>query len=165
MAVSPFPGRIKDWAGANGGKKAYEPSEDPGVKSVSRMYAYYKKFGHENTICMPASWRPSRSTPADKIAEHATDEIVALAGVDRMTIPPSILDQLAATQEPLLRQLTPAAASAACADSIVGDGDISEAEFRFALNADVCATTKMAEGINMFVAETLKLEAALRGKL
>jgi transaldolase len=65
----------------------------------------------------------------------------------------------------LLRQLTPAAASAACADSIVGDGDISEAEFRFALNADVCATTKMAEGINMFVAETLKLEAALRGKL
>jgi transaldolase len=47
----------------------------------------------------------------------------------------------------------------------VGDGDISEAEFRFALNADVCATTKMAEGINMFVAETLKLEAALRGKL
>ncbi|KOO41879.1 transaldolase b [Chrysochromulina tobinii] len=163
--ISPFPGRIKDWAGANGGKKAYEPSEDPGVKSVSRMYAYYKKFGHENTICMPASWRPSRSTPADKIAEHATDEIVALAGVDRMTIPPSILDQLAATQEPLLRQLTPAAASAACADSIVGDGDISEAEFRFALNADVCATTKMAEGINMFVAETLKLEAALRGKL
>lgn len=83
LAVSPFPGRIKDWAGANGGKKAYEPSEDPGVKSVSRMYAYYKKFGHENTICMPASWRPSRSTPADKIAEHATDEIVALAGVDR----------------------------------------------------------------------------------
>ena len=82
-----------------------------------------------------------------------------------VTIPPSILDQLAATQEPLLRQLTPAAASAACADSIVGDGDISEAEFRFALNADVCATTKMAEGINMFVAETLKLEAALRGKL
>jgi transaldolase len=85
--------------------------------------------------------------------------------VSEVTIPPSILDQLAATQEPLLRQLTPAAASAACADSIVGDGDISEAEFRFALNADVCATTKMAEGINMFVAETLKLEAALRGKL
>ena len=83
LAVSPFPGRIKDWAGANGGKKAYDPSEDPGVKCVSRMYAYYKKFGHENTICMPASWRPSRSTPADKIAEHATDEIVALAGVDR----------------------------------------------------------------------------------
>lgn len=82
-----------------------------------------------------------------------------------MTIPPSILDQLAAAQQPLPRQLAPAAASAACADSIVGGGNLSEAEFRFALNADVCATTKMAEGINMFVAETLKLEAALRGKL
>jgi transaldolase len=29
----------------------------------------------------------------------------------------------------------------------------------------VCATTKMAEGINAFVAETLKLEASLRSKL
>ena len=46
-----------------------------------------------------------------------------------------------------------------------GGGDVSESDFRMALNADVCATTKMAEGINAFVAETLKLEAALRQRL
>ena len=163
--ISPFPGRIKDWAAANGGAPAYEPSEDPGVVCVSRMYEYYKKFGHEGTICMPASWRPSRSTPADKVAEHAIDEIVALAGTDRMTIPPPLLMQLAATEEPLPRILEPQSAAASCADELVAGGDISEAEFRMALNADVCATTKIAEGINAFVGETLKLEAALRAKL
>jgi len=160
--ISPFPGRIKDWHSANGGEPTYAPSEDPGVVCVSRMHAYYKKFGHEGTICMPASWRPSRGTsdPA-----YAVDEIVALAGVDRMTIPPPLLQQLAASEEPLPRMLEAAAARASCTDELVGGGDISEADFRMALNADVAATTKMAEGINAFVAETLKLEAALRSKL
>jgi len=160
--ISPFPGRIKDWHSANGGEPTYAPTEDPGVVCVSRMYAYYKKFGHEGTICMPASWRPSRGTsdPA-----YAVDEIVALAGVDRMTIPPPLLRQLASSEEPLPRMLEPAAASAACADELIGGGQITEADFRMALNADVAATTKMAEGINAFVAETLKLEAALRSKL
>jgi len=163
--ISPFPGRIKDWAAANGGSPAYKPGDDPGVVEVSRMYAYYKKFGHEKTICMPASWRPSRSTPADGVAEHATDEIVALAGVDRMTIPPPLLSQLAESESPLPRRLEPSAAAAGCAEEELGGGELGESEFRMALNADVCATTKMAEGINAFVAETLKLEAALRQKL
>jgi transaldolase len=163
--ISPFPGRIKDWAAANGGSAAYAPEEDPGVVAVSRMYAYYKKYGHEKTICMPASWRPSRSTPADGIAEHAIDEIVALAGTDRMTIPPPLLQTLAATEAELPRRLEPQAASAACADELVAGGDIGESDFRMAFNADVCATTKMAEGINAFVGETLKLEAAIKAKL
>jgi len=78
--ISPFPGRIKDWVSANGGTPTYEPDADPGVVEVSRMYSYYKTFGHEGTICMPASWRPSRGTsdPA-----YGIDEIVALAGVDQ----------------------------------------------------------------------------------
>ena len=41
--ISPFPGRIKDWHAANGGTPTYQPSEDPGVVCVSRMYEYYKK--------------------------------------------------------------------------------------------------------------------------
>ena len=49
--ISPFPGRIKDWAAANGGSATYEPKDDPGVVCVSRMYRYYKKHGHEGTIC------------------------------------------------------------------------------------------------------------------
>jgi len=159
--ISPFPGRIKDWHAANGGTPTYEPEEDPGVVCVSSMYAYYKAHGHEGTICMPASWRPSRG-PSDPT--FAIDEIVALAGVDRMTIPPPLLKQLAAVEAPLPRLLTPEAAAAA-APALVSDGAIGESEFRMALNADVCATTKMAEGINAFVAETLKLEDALRAKL
>ena len=160
--ISPFPGRIKDWAAANGGEATYEPKDDPGVVCVSRMYAYYKKHGHEETICMPASWRPSRGTsdPA-----YAVDEIVALAGVDRMTIPPPLLNLLASTEEELPRVLSPDAAATNCADGLIGGGELSESDFRMAFNADVCATTKMAEGINAFVGETLKLEAALKAKL
>jgi transaldolase len=160
--ISPFPGRIKDWHAANGGAETYEPAEDPGVKSVAQMYRYYKKHGHDDTICMPASWRPSRG-PSD--AAYAVDEIVALAGVDRMTVPPALLRQLAETEAPLPRILEASEAAAACTDIVVGGGDISEAEYRLAFNQDVCATTKMAEGINAFVSETLKLEAALRAKL
>jgi transaldolase len=123
------------------------------------MYAYYKRYGHEGTICMPASWRPSRGNDDPS---YAIDEIVALAGVDRMTIPPPLLKMLAETDAPLPRILEP---TVECADELVGGGDLSESAFRFALNADVCATTKMAEGINAFVGETLKLEAALKAKL
>lgn len=160
--ISPFPGRIKDWHSANGGEENYEPSADPGVVCVSRMYDYYKKYGHEQTICMPASWRPSRgkSDPS-----YAVDEIVALAGVDRMTIPPPLLELLAETEETLPRMLSPESAASGCSDELVANGDINESDFRMAMNADVAATTKMAEGINAFVAETLKLEAALKEKL
>ncbi|KAL3905303.1 MAG: hypothetical protein SGPRY_010960, partial [Prymnesium sp.] len=81
--ISPFPGRIKDWHAAATGDpaKLYEPEEDPGVVEVARMYAY----GHD-TICMPASWRPSRGKGFE------LDEIKALAGTDRMTIPPALLE-------------------------------------------------------------------------
>jgi len=157
--ISPFPGRIKDWHSANGGTPTYAPEEDPGVVCVRRMYAYYKRYGHEGTICMPASWRPSRGNDDPS---YAIDEIVALAGVDRMTIPPPLLKMLAETDAPLPRILEP---TVECADELVGGGDLSESAFRFAHNADVCATTKMAEGINAFVGETLKLEAALKAKL
>ena len=74
--ISPFPGRVKDWFSANGGAPTYEPDEDPGVVVVRRIYEYYKKHGH-GTICMPASWRPSRGTSDPS---YAVDEILALAG-------------------------------------------------------------------------------------
>ena len=116
----------------------------------------------KSTKSSPASWRPSRgkSDPTFMI-----DEIVALAGTDRMTIPPPLLQLLASSEEPLPRVLEPSAAAAACEDAEVGGGEISESDFRMALNADECATIKMAEGINAFVAETLKLEAAIKAKL
>ncbi|KAL3898030.1 MAG: hypothetical protein SGARI_006774, partial [Bacillariaceae sp.] len=72
------------------GKDSFHPTADPGVLSVKRMYAYFKKYGYE-TICMPSSWRPSRGPGA---AGSDVDEILALAGVDEMTIPPTLLEAL-----------------------------------------------------------------------
>lgn len=157
--ISPFPGRVLDWHKNNGGQPAYSPDEDPGVVAVRRMYDYYKKFGHGETICMPASWRPSRG------AGFETDEITALAGVDRMTIPPSLLEKLAASREPLPRLLDPSTAEASCRDAEVAGGALGEKQFRMMMNADVCATTKLAEGINAFVDETEKLRVALASQL
>lgn len=156
--ISPFPGRILDWHKNNGGAPSYEPSEDPGVVTVRRIYNYYKKYGHERTICMPASWRPSRGQG------YETDELVALAGVDRMTIPPPLLEKLADSKDPLPRLLSPETAASACTDGELCGGSITEKDFRMLMTADVCTATKLAEGINAFVAETEKLRAALLSK-
>lgn len=156
--ISPFPGRVLDWHKRQQGVEAWEPAEDPGVVAVRRMYEYFRRHGH-GTICMPASWRPSRG------AGHELDEIEALAGVDRMTIPPGLLQKLADAGGELPRLLEPSAAAAACADEELCGGRMSEAEFRLLLNADGCATEKTAEGLRAFIADTDKLEAALREKL
>ena len=156
--ISPFPGRVKDWFMANGGSATYEPDEDPGVLVVRRIYEYYKRHGH-GTICMPASWRPSRGTsdPA-----FAVDEILALAGTDRMTIPPPLLELLASSEATVPRKLEPQQAAAACADAeLVYD----KSSFRLAMIADVAATTKLAEGMNAFIAETAKLQAVIEAKV
>lgn len=54
--ISPFVGRILDWYVANTGQKTFEPHEDPGVISVTKIYNYYKKFGYK-TVVMGASFR------------------------------------------------------------------------------------------------------------
>uniref|UniRef100_A0A7S4VH01 transaldolase n=1 Tax=Alexandrium monilatum TaxID=311494 RepID=A0A7S4VH01_9DINO len=156
--ISPFPGRVLDWHKREEGKEIWEPAEDPGVVAVRRMYEYFKKYGHD-TICMPASWRPSRGKG------HELDEIEALAGVDRMTIPPGLLEGLAEGSGELPRQLEPVAAKTACADEELCGGRMSEAQFRFLMNADGCATEKTAEGLRSFIADTNKLEAAIGSKL
>lgn len=157
--ISPFPGRVMDWHKGKGEGPTFAPSEDPGVVLCRRIFAYYKKFGH-STICMPASWRPSRGAAP----EYALDEILALAGSDRMTIPPALLERLAASDEPLPRVLEAKAAAAACPDEALGGGMISEALFRSMMAADGCGPDKLEEGIKAFVADTEKLELAIRSK-
>jgi len=56
--ISPFVGRILDWFVANTNQKTFEPQDDPGVKSVTQIYNYYKKFGYK-TVVMGASFRNS----------------------------------------------------------------------------------------------------------
>lgn len=41
---------------ANTNQKQFAPLEDPGVKSVTKIYNYYKKFGYK-TVVMGASFR------------------------------------------------------------------------------------------------------------
>lgn len=134
--ISPFVGRIYDWY-----KKAnntdYTGAEDPGVQSVTRIYNYYKTHGYK-TVVMGASFRN-------------TSQIEHLAGCDRLTISPDLLDQLAADEGKLERALSP---------NQSGEPKIAmdEANFRWLNNEDAMATEKLAEGIRQFARDQEKLE-------
>lgn len=127
--ISPFPGRILDWYKLQLSRtEGVNPEEDEGVRAVKKMYNYYKCFGHE-TICMPASWRPSRG------AGFELDEIRELAGVDRMTIPSPLLEKLALCEDQLPRVLNAEEAKQS-GEELIGDGQMDEKEFRYLLNMD-----------------------------
>ena len=125
--ISPFVGRIRDWYMKKEGRaEAYPALEDPGVKSVRAIYAYYKKNGIQ-TIVMGASFR-------------SIDEILGLVGCDKLTIAPSLLKQLQECSEPVLAfstfhfQLPFAALSAETCPSDIDYYEIDEATFRWELN-------------------------------
>lgn len=141
--ISPFVGRIYDWYKKAEGRD-YEGAEDPGVKSVTRIYQYYKANGYD-TVVMGASFRN-------------LNQIEQLAGCDRLTISPELLQQLSEAQGDLPRVLT--------ADSKGGEPkqQLNEAAFRWAHNEDAMATEKLAEGIRQFARDQEKLEVLLPGK-
>lgn len=142
--ISPFVGRILDWYKAKTGE-TYTSETDPGVLSVRKIYAFYKEHGFK-TVVMGASFRN-------------IGEVTALAGCDRLTIAPNLLQELEATQGTLTRVLVDNGAKSAA------PAKMTEAEFRFALNEDPMATEKLAEGIRGFVVDQNKMEAALAAKL
>ncbi|MDX1474667.1 MAG: transaldolase, partial [Reinekea sp.] len=80
--ISPFVGRILDWYKKET-QQDYTAQDDPGVVSVKEIYNFYKKHGYK-TIVMGASFRN-------------TGEILELAGCDRLTIAPALLEELAST--------------------------------------------------------------------
>ncbi len=145
--ISPFVGRILDWYKKSTGQD-YTSETDPGVLSVRSIYAYYKAHGH-NTVVMGASFRN-------------IGEIEALAGCDRLTIAPALLDQLAKDEGTLSRVLDPAKAAAVEKPARIA---VDEASFRWALNEDAMATEKLAEGIRGFAADLRKLKAMIGAKL
>lgn len=140
--ISPFVGRILDWYKANGDKPDYSPEEDPGVLSVTRIYNFYKQQGY-HTVVMGASFRN-------------TGEIEQLAGCDRLTISPQLLEALQGDSGELPRKLTPSATG-----STIAKPENSENAFRWAMNEDAMATEKLAEGIRNFTADQIKLEKLL----
>ncbi len=144
--ISPFVGRIYDWykksAGAAWDEAAQAGVNDPGVKSVARIYAYFKQHGIKTEV-MGASFRN-------------IGQIQALAGCDLLTISPDLLAQLQATDAQLARALDPAAASTA------PEIHYDEAAFRYALNEDAMATEKLAEGIRLFAIDAGKLDKLIQ---
>ncbi len=141
--ISPFVGRILDWYKASSGRDSYPAHEDPGVLSVTRIYNYFKTHGYD-TIVMGASFRNS-------------GEILQLAGCDRLTISPALLDELSKTEGQLERKL-----DAARPTQNEAKLSLNEAQFRWMMNEDAMATEKLAEGIRNFTADQLKLEALLQ---
>jgi transaldolase len=142
--ISPFVGRILDWFKAKTGE-TYTQETDPGVVSVRAIYAYYKAHGYK-TVVMGASFRN-------------VGELIALAGCDRLTVSPNLLQDLAATEGALTRVLTDGGKTTSA------PAKMTEEVFRFELNQDAMATEKLAEGIRGFVADQIKLEVALAEKL
>lgn len=149
--ISPFVGRIYDWykktAGAQWDEAANAGPDDPGVKSVSRIYDHYKQHGIRTEV-MGASFRN-------------VGQIIALAGCDLLTISPELLAQLQATDtevQAVPRRLNPPASVTAVPQPL------SEAAFRYALNEDAMATEKLAEGIRLFAADAAKLDALIEAQ-
>lgn len=140
--ISPFVGRILDWHKANGEQQTFTGEEDPGVISVRSIYQYYKEHGYQ-TVVMGASFRN-------------TDEIMALAGCDRLTIAPALLEELDAIEQTLPKALD------FTGDTKTRPNSMTEAEFRWEHNEDPMATQKLAEGISNFAKDQVKLEQLLK---
>ena len=138
--ISPFVGRILDWYKKAEGVEGYAPADDPGVKSVTTIYNYYKRHGYA-TVVMGASFRN-------------IDEILQLAGCDYLTISPQLMEKLRNDDNEITRHLDPVTAQGLEIPQI----ELSEANFRWYMNEDAMATEKLAEGIRNFTKDTLRLE-------
>lgn len=139
--ISPFVGRIMDWYKAVDGVDGYTPKEDPGVKSVTAIYNYYKKFGYDTEI-MAASFRN-------------LGEIKALAGCDLLTIAPKFLEELSHDNSNLGIELTLEDAAQSTLERMP---ELREGPFRWQLNSNAMASNKLGEGIRAFSEDQSRLE-------
>lgn len=139
--ISPFVGRILDWYKEHTETKSYLPVEDPGVVSVTEIYNYYKKHDYK-TVVMGASFRN-------------VDEILELAGCDRLTISPALLKELSETQGDVARKLSYQG------NIEVAPAKMTEVQFYWEHNQNPMAVDKLAEGIRKFAVDQEKLEALL----
>lgn len=137
--ISPFVGRISDWYKVDSNASNYQPENDPGVQSVKAIYNLYKEQNYK-TIIMGASFR-------------STAQIEALAGCDRLTISPALLEKLQNDDTVLTPQLQQPTVT-----SMMKIADISEQQWRYALNQSAMATEKLADGIRLFATDQEKLE-------
>ncbi len=138
--ISPFVGRIYDYY--RKAKGAEIPADaDPGVESVRRIYAYFKKHGYATQV-MGASFR-------------RVEQITQLAGSDLLTISPELLAALAATPGDLTPALTPEMAAREGEARV----HLDEKAYRWLHNQDAMAVEKLSDGIRRFDQDARALEA------
>eukprot|EP00808_Paulinella_micropora_P028193 g27544.t1 len=140
--ISPFVGRVGDYYKKIGMKV----EGDPGVKLVKEINDYYKKHGIK-TIVMAASVR-------------TVEQAVAMAGVDRMTIPPEVLKQLKESKVPCPKALNTPMAPERKKQSYLDDR-----HYYMRVCRDDMATHMLQQGIMAFVKDTNELEKILKKKL
>jgi transaldolase len=145
--ISPFVGRILDWYKKDTGKD-YQGADDPGVKSVTTIYNYLKKFQY-STLVMGASFRN-------------TGEIIELAGCDLLTISPHFLEELDSTEGTLERKLDPRRATAMVSIEKI---TMDKSTFDQMHAADRMASDKLKEGIEGFSKALVQLEELLAKRL
>ena len=142
--ISPFVGRIYDWYVKSTGKD-YAPEQDPGVLSVRDIYNDYKARG-VGTVVMGASFRN-------------TGQVLALAGCDRLTISPKLLQEMADEEGEVERKLSPDGFEK------VAPVEMDEKRFRWEMNEDAMATEMLSGGIRSFAKDLAGLRDIVRGKL
>jgi transaldolase len=145
--ISPFVGRIYDWHKAARKVDDIPAAEDPGVASVTRIYNYYKKHGYATQV-MGASFRK-------------TEQILALAGCDLLTIAPDLLQKLESVSGSVQRVLSPEKAK----ELSVEKTPLDQAAFLWQHNQDAMAVEKLSDGIRKFDADARKLEGAIAALL
>ena len=141
--ISPFVGRITDWYTANTDLAITDPADDPGVQSVTRIYNHFKAHGY-STVVMGASFRN-------------TGQVEALAGCDRLTISPDLLQQLERDERDLPQRLSDSG------DRAPAPPPLSHSDFLFGNNQDPMVSEKLSDGIRRFVVDQEKLESLLGG--
>lgn len=137
--ISPFVGRIYDWYVAKG-ELPESAQSDPGVLSVKNILNRYKSHG-VSTIVMGASFRTA-------------DQVLALAGCDRLTISPALLEELEKRQE-LLQPIPTVSPTGQPLRTLTRD------EFLLAIAGDTMANEKLADGITRFIQDQETLERLL----
>lgn len=146
--ISPFVGRILDYYVKNvPSKLPYTKFTDPGVVNVIKIYKYFKKYNYK-TIIMGASFRTK-------------EQILGLAGCDKLTISLKLLEELENCYEPLEKILD----SKIIENDIIEQVEINENLFRWHMNEDAMATEKLSEGIRNFNKDTLQLKELIKNKI
>ena len=142
--ISPFVGRILDWYVAHGQTPA-NIDEDPGVMFVRGVFDEFKRRG-SSTVVMGASFR-------------STAQIEALAGCDRLTIAPDLLEKLSQDYGPLPRKLIAREVEPVTASPVTAES------FAQALEQDAMAKEKLASGIDAFAQDLVGLRKSIAERL